>query len=201
MSPRSHAANQAIRAESRALIVEHALELFAREGYDRTTIRGIAESAGISQGLIYNYFRSKEELLQAIFEQSMLDVRESFARTEQAQPGARTAALIRSAFEILERNQRFWRISYGVRMQAGVLAGLGDGMHRWTAEIRDKLHGYLSEDGFEEPLLEGLILFALIDGVSQHYVLDPSRYPLGPVVERIVQRYSAPDGNTRKRRA
>jgi AcrR family transcriptional regulator len=200
MSPRSQAANQAIRAESRALILEHALELFATHGYDRTTIRGIAESAGISQGLIYNYFRSKDELLRAIFEQSMADVRQSFATAERAAPGGRTAALIRSAFELLERNRRFWRISYGVRMQPGVLAELGEGLHRWTQEIDQKLQGYLREDGFEEPALEGAILFALIDGVSQHYVLDPGRYPLDAVVQRLVARYQPTRAGTGKPR-
>jgi AcrR family transcriptional regulator len=192
MSPRSHAANQAIRAESRALILEHALELFAAQGYERTTIRGIAESAGISQGLIYNYFRGKEGLLQAIFEQSMADVRESFEMTERAPGGGRTRALLRAAFDLLERNRRFWRISYGVRMQAGVVAGLGDALHRWTQEIHRKLQDYLREDGVEQPELEALVLFALIDGVSQHYVLDPARYPLADVVDRIVRRYPGP---------
>jgi AcrR family transcriptional regulator len=192
VSPRSAEANQAIRAESRALILEHALQLFAEDGYDRTTIRGIAERAGISQGLIYNYFRSKDELLRAIFEQSMADVRESFHVAEEAPKGERTAALIRAAFAGVERNQRFWRISYGVRMQGAVLADLGEGLHRWTAEIHHTLQGYLREDGFDEPEIEGALLFAVIDGVSQHYVLDPKRYPLAQVMERLLARYTKP---------
>jgi AcrR family transcriptional regulator len=189
MTPRSAEANQAIRAESRARILEHALELFAVQGYDRTSIRHIAERAGISQGLIYNYFESKDDLLRAIFEQSMEDVRKSFDAASGAPSGGRTEALVRAAFELLLRNERFWRISYGVRMQATVLSGLGAGLQQWTSAIRQTLEGYLRDDGYEEPEVESRILFALIDGVAQHYVLDPEHYPLADVVERIVARY------------
>ena len=42
------------------------------------------------------------------------------------------------------------------------------------------------------------ILFALIDGVSQHYVLEPSRYPLDAVIEKIAARYT-PTGRPAKR--
>jgi AcrR family transcriptional regulator len=189
MSPRSAKANEAIRAESRARILGHALELFAAQGYDRTSIRHIAERAGISQGLIYNYFESKEDLLRAIFEHSMADVRKSFDAAASAPSGGRTEALVRAAFELLARNERFWRISYGVRMQAPVLAGLGAGLQQWTSTIRETLEGYLRDDGFDEPEVESRILFATIDGVAQHYVLDPAHYPLRDVVEGIVARY------------
>jgi len=193
VSPRSAETNQAIREESRARILEHALALFAERGFDRATVRAIAESAGISQGLLYNYFGSKEELLVAIFERSMEDVRVSFQRAEAAGEGGRTAALVRAAFQVLRRNERFWRLSYGLRMQAPVLAGLGEGLHQWTTEVRRTLERYLSEDGFEGPELEAAILFATIDGIAQHYVLDPHRYPLEEIVERVAARYAPPE--------
>jgi AcrR family transcriptional regulator len=195
MTPRSPESNEAIRAESRARILEHALALFAELGYERTTVRAIAERAGISQGLLYNYFRGKDDLLYAIFEQSMRDVRESFALAEEAPAGRRTEALVRAAFEVLGRNERFWRLSYGLRMQAPLLTGLGEGLHRWTAEVRATLERYLREDGFERPELEATILFAHIDGIAQHYVLEPERYPLGEVIEALVQRYTAGERN------
>jgi AcrR family transcriptional regulator len=194
LSPRTPEANESIRAESRARIMEHALALFAYQGFDRTRVREIADSAGISQGLIYNYFSSKDELLHALFERSMGDVRESFAEAERAPRGQRSVALVRAAFEVLRRNERFWRVSYGVRLQAAVLAGLGEALQQWTTGVHRTLEGYLREDGFEEPELEAAILFALIDGVSQHYVLDPARYPLDAVAERIGARYSSVPG-------
>ena len=190
MTPRSPESNQAIREESRARILEHALALFAEKGYERTTVRAIAGSAGISQGLLYNYFAGKEDLLRAIFERSMQDVRESFRHAEAAPAGGRTVALVRAAFAVLRRNERFWRLSYGIRMQTPVLAGLAEELHDWTSAVRGTLEGYLEEDGFEQPGLEAAVLYALIDGVAQHYALDPARYPLDEVVELIARRYA-----------
>lgn len=190
MSPRSEALNERMRAESRAKIIEHALRLFATQGYDRTSVRMIAGAAGIAQGLLYNYFESKEQLLREIFEQSMRDVQESFAEAEAAgPPEERTEQLIRASFRVLRRNEHFWRLSYGVRMQASVLAALGGEVPRWTESIHRTLEGYFREAGAAEPAREAAILFALIDGVSQHYVLDPESYPLDAITERIVEIY------------
>ena len=51
-----------------------ALEHFANEGYHATTINHIAKHAGISKGLMYNYFESKEALLKAIIHKSVTEV-------------------------------------------------------------------------------------------------------------------------------
>ena len=53
------------------------------------------------------------------------DVRASFALADAAPPSERLERLVRGSFEILRRNMPFWRLSYGVRMQPAVLAGLG----------------------------------------------------------------------------
>lgn len=54
---------------TRALIVEAALGLFRERGYERTTMRAVAEAAGVSVGNAYYYFRSKEELVQGFYDQ------------------------------------------------------------------------------------------------------------------------------------
>lgn len=47
----------------RTQILEAATRVFARRGFDRATIKDVARAARLSEGSIYNYFRSKEELL------------------------------------------------------------------------------------------------------------------------------------------
>jgi AcrR family transcriptional regulator len=190
MAPRSAEQNEARRADSRRRIMEHALAQFGQHGYDRTTIRMIAESAQISQGLLYRYFASKEALLQALFEQSMEDVRVAFAAADAGPASGRLERLIRTSFQVLRENAQFWRLSYGVRMQAAVLEVLGEQTQAWMLEIRRTLERYLRAAGVASPKLEALILFALIDGVSQHYVLDSAQYPLDRVIDRIVAEYT-----------
>ena len=49
--------------QTRAAIFEAALDLFRAQGYDATTMRAIAQRAGVSLGSSYHYFRSKEHLV------------------------------------------------------------------------------------------------------------------------------------------
>src|SRR5438093_12676940 len=51
--------------QTRAIILETALDLFRERGYEETTMRVIAERAGVALGNAYYYFRSKEHLIQA----------------------------------------------------------------------------------------------------------------------------------------
>jgi AcrR family transcriptional regulator len=191
MSPRTRDQNVLVRAESRTRILDSALQLFGQHGYEQTTIRMIAEAAGISQGLLYNYFAGKQDLLRELFEESIRDVRDSFALSgDEPDPQVRLERYIRGSFAILQRNLRFWKLSYHVRMQPAVLAGLGPQLAEWAAEIRAAIEGYLAALGRPSPAIEAEILFALIDGVAQHYALEPERYPLAAVVDTIVASYT-----------
>ena len=53
--------------QTKALILETALELFRERGYEETTMRAIAQKAGLSLGNAYYYFHSKEFLIQAFY--------------------------------------------------------------------------------------------------------------------------------------
>lgn len=190
MSPRSARLNEELRAESRSKILQCALERFAEHGYDRTTVASIAKAAGISQGLIYHYYDSKDDILRALFEESMTDVQASFDEAEASpSPEEKIGRLIRAAFGVVKNNLHFWRLSYVLRMQPGVLDSLGHNVQSWARAITSKLTQYFREASAAQPELEAAILFALIDGVSQHYALDPENYPLDAVTERTVQRY------------
>jgi AcrR family transcriptional regulator len=55
--------------QTRAAIAEAAQELFLERGYDKTTMRAVADRAGVSIGNAYYYFGSKEHLVQAFYDQ------------------------------------------------------------------------------------------------------------------------------------
>jgi AcrR family transcriptional regulator len=54
--------------QTRSLILETALKMFGERGYEETTMRAIAEMAGVAPGATYYHFRSKEHLIQAYYE-------------------------------------------------------------------------------------------------------------------------------------
>lgn len=55
--------------ETRAALLEVALKLFRKRGFDATTMRDVAAAAGLSLGASYYYFRSKEEIVLAYYEE------------------------------------------------------------------------------------------------------------------------------------
>jgi len=71
MSPRTTAANQQIKDARREAILNAALKVFARNGLAGTRSGDIAAAAGVSQGLLYHYFPSKEALFTEIVEAAL----------------------------------------------------------------------------------------------------------------------------------
>lgn len=184
---RSERLNQQQREASRRRILKAAMQQFAVRGYAGTSMRAIAGAAGTSVGLLYTHFPAKADLLVALFQESMADVQASFANADAARtPAERIERLVRGAFEILDANRDFWRMSYGVRMQPAVVKGLGRRLRAWTETIQSTLTRYLAEAGSPSPEVDAAVLFAAIDGVSQQYVLDPRDYPIDAVADRIV---------------
>ncbi len=68
--------------KKRELILDSAIKVFARTGYHGSRVSDIAREAGIAYGLVYHYFKNKEEILDTIFEEhwtSFLDAVEAIA--------------------------------------------------------------------------------------------------------------------------
>jgi AcrR family transcriptional regulator len=51
-----------------ARVLDTAVRLFAEKGYERTTMRDLSKAAGLGLGALYYYFSSKEQLVQAFYE-------------------------------------------------------------------------------------------------------------------------------------
>jgi len=118
MSPRTPKQYEEIREEKIALIMDTALEHFANEGYYKTTIDHIARHAGISKGLMYNYFESKEALLKAIIGKSVTEVfsyfdidRDGYLSEEEFEFFVRKIAVM------LKEKRSFWRLLFQLLMQ------------------------------------------------------------------------------------
>ncbi len=85
--------------QTRASIIDAALSLFEESGYDASTMRAIAERAGVSVGNAYYYFSSKEELIQGFYDRNA------------AQHEARAAVDLEGVTDLVERarvNLRAW---------------------------------------------------------------------------------------------
>jgi AcrR family transcriptional regulator len=86
--------------QTRQRIVDHALEMFERRGYVQTTLRDIADAAGISIGLTYRYFSRKEELALTLYERLSEEVALR-VKLPNGTIGARWAALEQTRFKVI----------------------------------------------------------------------------------------------------
>ncbi len=71
---------------SRTELERRALELFAAQGFEATTVDDIATAAGIGRRTFFRYFASKNDAVWGDFDQGLADLRERFAASDPAQP-------------------------------------------------------------------------------------------------------------------
>jgi AcrR family transcriptional regulator len=56
--------------DKRRQLLDAAVRVFARKGFHASRVGDIAEEAGVAHGLLYHYFKSKDEVLQAVFHEN-----------------------------------------------------------------------------------------------------------------------------------
>ena len=75
--------------DKRQLILDAAVRVFARKGYHTSRVGDIAEEAGVAHGLLYHYFKSKDELLETIFSNTWTLMLEAISGVESLDDPAR----------------------------------------------------------------------------------------------------------------
>lgn len=92
------------RGDKRARILESALRVFASKGFFGAKVSDIATDAGVADGTIYLYFKSKDDLLISVFENQMIKVNQmlSEAIAKATTPRAKLGAFVRVYFELVE---------------------------------------------------------------------------------------------------
>src|SRR5256885_9925565 len=75
--------------DRRAELLEAAVRVFAAKGFHASRVGDIANEAGVAHGLLYHYFRSKEELLETIFRETWRDLLDAVRTIEDTDESAR----------------------------------------------------------------------------------------------------------------
>jgi len=100
------------KKKTKAAILQSAMQLFSRQGYENTSIDQMAKAAGIGKGTIYSYFQSKSEIFLAFCEEQL-----TFVNKELAVRSGRETTLVEQLltlfmgeFRFISRNKEFGRI-------------------------------------------------------------------------------------------
>jgi AcrR family transcriptional regulator len=103
--------------EKQIQIIETAERLFAERGFDGTSVRDIADEAGVNVAMISYYFGSKEKMMEALFELRVGSVKirvESLIKDESLSPLEKVNMLIDEHIDRVMQKQCFHKIMMGV---------------------------------------------------------------------------------------
>lgn len=181
-----------LRETSKERIEQAAMELFAHNGYGNTSISQIAQAAGISKGLMYNYYEGKEALLKAILQKGF-DLGESMISEgrEMATGGPEEVLrfIVEVSFAEVVRNPEYWKLLTSLAFQDEVMKAVAP-----EVEVQKQKHIGMGVElfrqlGYPNPLEHALLLGACLDGVLMHYILSPDDYPLEPVKQLLINTF------------
>jgi TetR/AcrR family fatty acid metabolism transcriptional regulator len=171
--------------DKRRLILDAAVPLIARHGYHTCRVGDIAEEAGVAHGLLYHYFRSKEELLETIFRETWRDVLDAVRSVEESDETARdrlagvakillrswrrdpdlVRVLVREVTRSSHLQQRIDEIDEAFAELERIIArGQEEGEFR--ADLNPRMVSYVFYGALEE-ILTGWVLGQLDDGDDQ----------------------------------
>ncbi|MEX0988589.1 MAG: TetR/AcrR family transcriptional regulator [Bacteroidales bacterium] len=195
--PRTEKQLNAIRKDRREQIMNTALTLFSREGYGHVSISMLARHAGISKGLMYNYFKSKEQLLKEILDSGMKEIVQYFDPNNDGRLTPQEFEhFVRNTFRLMRDNREFWIKFFSLIIQPNVKILLKDGVMAGFMRRYFKIfEEYFKDHGFRDPELEVFQLSALIEGfgIIMLYYEDLTEIPVTlfkKFEERIIQTYT-----------
>lgn len=189
--PRTEEQFEEIRESRKGQIINAALTLFAKEGYSHVSISTLAKYAGISKGLMYNYFASKEELLKAVIEYSMTEILNYF---DPNHDGVLTTdefeLFVSKTFQLMREKREFYTKFFGLIVQPNVTEHFKkSSVISFFGQYFSLFEAYFREQGFEDPKLEVLNLSIIIEGMGMMMVFydDLTEFP-ADIYDKFEQR-------------
>ncbi len=192
-SARSLQSARPAAGDKREAILRAATHVFARNGYFNSKVADIARQAGVADGTVYLYFKSKEEILRSIFERNT---------TEAIAEGREELARVGDARERLRRIARHHLERLGADRDLAVvfqveLRGSTKFMEEFSAAGLAQYLGLIREV-FEEGQRAGVfradlnaklvakILFGALDEMATNGILSKRRYKLAPMADEVL---------------
>jgi TetR/AcrR family fatty acid metabolism transcriptional regulator len=193
-SARTIGQTRAAPGDKRAGILRAATKVFAEKGFFNSKVADIAKQAGIADGTVYLYFKSKDEILHSIFDKAMEEFI-SEGKREIADISAPEERLKRVAQLHLERlgADREMAIVFQVELRGSTkfmeefsAAGFADYLDIITKTFDDgQKTGVFRKD--LKPIVCAKILYGALDEMVTNWILSKKSYPLAPMADVVLE--------------
>jgi TetR/AcrR family fatty acid metabolism transcriptional regulator len=180
--------------DKREAILRAATHVFARKGYFNSKVSDIAGEAGIADGTVYLYFKSKDEILHSIFDRAMAEfIAEGRREIENiSDPAAKLRRIAELHLEKLGADREM-AVVFQIElrgstkfMQEFSAAGFAeylDIIRRTISEGQDT--GVFRTD--MKPVVCAKILYGALDEMVTNWILSKKTYPLAPMAEEVLK--------------
>jgi TetR/AcrR family fatty acid metabolism transcriptional regulator len=191
--PSARTVNQNARtqvADKREAILRAATKVFARSGYFNAKVADVARVAGVADGTVYLYFKSKEEILRSIFDRGVSKVlAEARARiADVADPRERLREIARLHLERLGAD-RDLAIVFQVELRGSTKfmeEFSAAGFAEYLRLIRDTFEEGQRAKVFRANLnskIVAKVFFGALDEMATNWILSRRRYKLAPLAD------------------
>lgn len=189
-----------VAPKRRAEIIEATFFCIALKGYSNITMQDIADSAGVSKGVIHYYFRNKDELFLSVLEKLIKDLDGHLARNvDQAKtPPEKVRAIINAVFEKTGANKKFQIVVLDLWAHSMRNATLKTAHRSQYARYRHLAKKIIAE-GIDEgyfkecdPARAASALIGLIEGFAIQWIFDGKAFDLASAqqcTEEIIMGY------------
>src|SRR2546427_13112945 len=180
-------------AGKREALLRAATRVFARNGYFNSKVADIAGAAGVADGTVYLYFKSKEEILHSIFDQNMAEAIVSARRLTEKLSDPREK-LRRIAALHLERlgADRDLAVVFQVElrgstkfMQEFSAAGFAEYLSLLRATFEEGQRAGVFRRDLNSKIV-AKVLFGALDEMATNWIISRRRYQLEPMVEPVM---------------
>ena len=184
-----------VSEERKGQIVEAAVTVFSRLGFERARMEDVARESGLSKGTLYLYYESKDELigalLESVFDRGTRDLKSALASEGSAGERLRKLGGLMSG-EIERAN-----VLLPVWFEFYAVAARDEGVRRFMKGYFEEYRGILAEivrDGiqrgeFRQVDVEEVTvtLVSLFEGITLLWAFDPKTVPIGSQMEASVR--------------
>ena len=165
------------------LILETSLELFAKKGVVGTTTKSIANEAGISEGLLFRHYQSKEGLVKALKKLAADKVRLLAQEIiDLTQPKDVLRLTILSLTKIPFKDYALWKLILGIKFQSE----LAD--ESFADVIEDKVTKAFKGLRFAHAEMEAELLLNSLNGMLLAMLLN-KQYKIEPLLNLMLKKY------------
>ena len=170
-------------------ISEAAFSLIAEQGFEATSISQIAKEAGISKGLLYNYYESKEQLLGVLVNNAFSHGDEVVASILDSDPLVVMKNLIHWFFKEMREHPDSWRLITEVTLKIDKYKFVHDLAVQKMQGYLDLMQSLFQQLGYDDPLGEARLLAAIFDGVGIEVLVLQRDFPLDEMEKIMIERY------------